>query len=62
MTRKDYIALAEALREAKEIAAQTIGAPGVRGVTYAGDRLAAVLKQENPRFDRYRFLHAAGLA
>lgn len=62
MTRKDYIVIAEALREAEEIARQTIGPEGVRAVTIAGDRLAQVLKADNPRFDRYRFLHAAGLA
>lgn len=48
MTRKDYVLIAAALREARTVAE-------------AARLLADQLAQDNPRFDRERFLKAAGV-
>lgn len=60
MTRKDYAAIAAALAEAREIAGQTQGSVGRIGVAIATQQVAEVLAADNPRFDRARFLAAAG--
>lgn len=65
MTRKDYVLIAEALREARvdiqckepEEQVQTLK----DGVSYAADWIADALAGENPRFDRNRFLKACGV-
>ena len=61
MTSKDYIAIAAALAAARRNCPQ--GAD--RQAWYAalddiGGKLADVLKQDNPRFDRARFAEACG--
>jgi hypothetical protein len=57
MTRKDYILIAAALKKASERDASE-GIP----VTYqAAYELATALGRDNPRFDRERFLQAAGV-
>lgn len=48
MTRKDYVKIAEALRLAI-------------GLDDAIERIAVVMKEDNPRFDRDRFLRAVGI-
>ena len=59
MTRKDYVLIAAALAKAKPArwhdGAQT--AQHCADCTYIADALA----QDNPRFDRERFLKAAGV-
>ena len=60
MTRKDYILIAAALRDARTYAAQhpeQFADVGVTIVHTLADRLA----NDNPRFDRERFLKAAGV-
>lgn len=60
MTRKDYILIAEALKEARAEALALRAGAGV-GVTIAAVRLADALARDNPRFDRERFLKACGV-
>lgn len=65
MTRKDYVALAEALREARVDIQCKEPAEHVStlkdGVSYAADHIADALAADNPRFDRTRFLKACGV-
>lgn len=59
MTRKDYERIAGALRWAR------LGFENpdtLQGVDEAAEQIAKVLAQDNPRFDRERFLKAAGMA
>ena len=62
MTRKDYVLLAEALADARRIALQSENSPEntAAGVVLASLTLAQILQNENPRFDRARFLAACG--
>ena len=55
MTRKDYVALAEALRVAGDMLNTGIGVHEAYVVA-----VADVLAADNPRFDRDRFYKAAG--
>lgn len=56
MTRKDYVILAEVIRkEAITWNPDGVGASAVSSLAYA---LADKLAQDNPRFDRERFLEA----
>lgn len=67
MTRKDYVLIAETLREL--LADIDRESPGMRevlrgermGVASVARRLAEQLRQDNPRFDRTRFIEACGL-
>jgi hypothetical protein len=56
MTRKDFTALAAALRSAYGVAESDNER---RGVYESARRLAEVLRDTNPRFDRDRFIAAA---
>ena len=59
MTRKDYVLIAAALKSAHD---GHNGRPqALRGVADAADRIAIALARDNPRFDRERFLKAAGV-
>lgn len=59
MTRKDYILLAEALKVAND---SLLGPSDEhQGIRYAAMHIANALAQDNPRFDRARFLAAAGV-
>lgn len=65
MTRKDYVAIAEAVMSARrEI---TLKEPHDSredlddGVSYAAEFIADVMARDNPRFDRARFLKACGV-
>ncbi len=55
MTRKDYVLIAEALRESRP----QMG--GIEGWNCAAIGVADALARDNPRFDRERFLKAAGV-
>ena len=55
MTRKDYVLIAETIKEAHRLTSEKAGA-GV--VAYM---LANTLQADNPRFDRARFLSACGV-
>lgn len=57
MTRKDYILIAAALKEARD----TIASEYHLGYKQAAYCLADALARDNPRFDRERFLKAAGV-
>lgn len=75
MTRKDYVMIAETLRQLLddiaregESESESMGDHiraviyGRRlGVRHAALRLADQLRQDNPRFDRTRFIEACGL-
>lgn len=66
MTRRDYILIAGALRQAfEQINEPRRTGGGMAMKSYDAfdivvDRLADALARENPRFDRVRFLRAAG--
>ena len=57
MTRKDYILLADALKAA----AASLDHPERTGAFLAAGQIAHALAQDNPRFDRARFLKAVGI-
>ena len=50
MSRKDYVAMAEVVRDGCQSYAP-----------YLADKLADVFASDNPRFDRGRFLVACGM-
>lgn len=58
MTRKDYILIAEALKVSRLRAEREDIA---LGNDYAAKAIADALGRDNPRFDRERFLKAAGV-
>lgn len=63
MTRKDYVALAEAFIAAREDIRNKEDVPGelLDGVSYAAEHVADALARDNRAFDRERFLRAAGV-
>jgi len=67
MTRKDYVLIADAIRQLladidREPAGMREVLTGERiGVRSVALRLADQLRQDNPRFDRTRFIEACGL-
>ena len=65
MTRKDYIAMAEAfeqqLRNRRNRSDGYESEAGIEGFEHAVTVLANVLASDNPRFDRSKFLAAAGV-
>lgn len=58
MTRKDYELIASAFRLSSE---GERNADHVRGNHDAAITLSSLLQQQNPRFDRTKFLRACGL-
>lgn len=65
MTRKNYIAIAEAIN----VSLFTIDCDDMPmseahnlGITVAARNIADVMQADNPRFDRDRFLKACGVA
>jgi hypothetical protein len=73
MTRKDYVMIAETLRGLLADIERESGPMAVcdrtralmagehLGVRHVASRLADQLRQDNPRFDRTRFMAACGL-
>lgn len=61
MTRKDYVAIAAALRRTGM--AVTIGQKKTAeyAIKLAATDIAATMANDNPRFDRARFLKACGI-
>lgn len=58
MTRKDYVLIAAAIKAVtEEHSADSV----VNGITWTAERIADALARDNPRFDRERFLKAAGV-
>lgn len=61
MTRKDYVLIAEAIREEREIWEMVDAKMGNEVLNSLSRSLARRLRQENVRFDRDKFLEAAGV-
>jgi hypothetical protein len=62
MTRKDYILIAAAFKRAREHVGVDFGADrALQGIEEAAVVLSGELARDNPRFDRERFLKAAGV-
>lgn len=64
MTRKDYVLLAEALKEARNHcwAVEVPDPASFRvGLQAAAEEIAGALGRDNPKFDRDRFLKASGV-
>mgnify|MGYP001563212469 CR=1 FL=1 len=59
MTRKDYIEIAKVLKNAKEEVLQDQGRIGT--IRQIALDLCGVLKQDNQRFNKDKFLEACGL-
>lgn len=57
MSRKDYIAIAAVLRQTKDETRSVTGEAELRRVA---NRIAFVFAQDNPLFDKARFMEAAG--
>lgn len=60
MTRKDYVLIAAALADAK--LHRAVRPDAIIQHSTDCNYLAAALSQDNPRFDRERFLKACGVA
>jgi hypothetical protein len=54
MTRKHYVAIALIIKQARS-------QPTKINLTWAAQQLAYLFEQDNPRFDRDRFLTACGI-
>lgn len=59
MTRKDYILIAAAIHPVTT--ASHLSGEEVSGARRVAERIAAALAEENPRFDKGRFLAALGV-
>ena len=57
MTRKDYVAIAAALKNARGLPMNN----HADSLQAAAQCIAAVMSRDNPHFDRERFLKAAGV-
>lgn len=66
MSRKDYEAIAAAIRVEMLVAEDFDEEAGTwvgrNAIVALAERLASILAGDNPRFDRERFLKAAGVA
>ena len=60
MTRKDYVLIADALRQAYVVQRDRYVGTSA-GVRAAAEYISDALASDNPRFDRERFLKAAGV-
>lgn len=60
MTRKDYVLIAAAIKEARAVYKPGTHAESIAIETVA-DHIAVELGRDNQRFDRERFLKAAGV-
>ena len=58
MTKKDFQALADAIKEAL---AEDVRIPTRRGVKLTAEKIAQACQRANPRFDAARFYAACGL-
>jgi hypothetical protein len=70
MTRKHYIAIAAKFKAEYESALRKCGCSGEQGMFFEGqaagvrlavEAFASLAAQDNPRFDRTRFLNACGV-
>lgn len=58
MSRKDYVAVAEAIERTKDDSHDVLDSYSVLKI--AAQRVADVFAQDNPRFNRTRFMTACG--
>lgn len=58
MSRKDYVAIAAAIKKFTDIYDDEVSKEVVTGVSH---NIANVFSDDNPRFDRSRFLQACGV-
>ena len=65
MTRKDYVRIAAAIRkafdyvnEADSLTADEVGSAAIDGISASISFIANALSDDNPRFDRTRFVEA----
>ena len=61
MTKKDYIKIADAIRTVDNTLYVSNSHSEREAVAEVVDNLCYVLKQDNPRFDSYRFKAACGV-
>ena len=69
MTRKDYVLIASAINDIREkirmhgrdVASRELWSGTLGGISDAARAIADALQADNPRFDRERFLKAAGV-
>ena len=61
MTKKDYELIAEAIRDGIHEHKRVFGEPPHHHVQVLTERIADALARDNPRFQRRRFLDAAGV-
>ena len=59
MTRKDYVMIADILRNNREDFIE--GEDGFTVIEIIANQMASALQADNPRFDRARFLTACGV-
>ena len=62
MTRKDYILIAEAIKQTADMSRSFADAEALRGARLTANHIATALGRDNPRFDRERFLKACDVA
>ena len=60
MTRKDYVLIADTIKNARKVVIVGEGTTLV-SVAHLAHTLATELEIDNPRFDRFRFLVACGV-
>lgn len=60
MTRKDYIAIAKVLLQAQLCASEDKYNSAEQAIGGVAREIASVFQQDNPRFDRRRFMAACG--
>ena len=58
MTRKDYVLIAAAIREARSEEFRDGTYEGLQGVSRVAEIVGRKLESDNPRFDRERFIAA----
>lgn len=61
MTRKDYVLIAEAFKAEIKYWPRSHSPEAATALDCIGERLANALAQDNPRFDRQRFIEACQL-
>ena len=61
MSKKDYVAIAAAVRSHLEPAKTRIGSDGYAAIVCLALSLADTFAADNPRFDRSRFYAACGI-